>query len=131
MAKRVRVVVVNQKFIGRVKLYFTTGHSLLIYIPWFVTQTALWYYLLIESIPSLEVAFPNYTIFLTLFIISYPLTITLLGHWYMRRSDVFPGEVSVATKQNPFYTDFATALTYLIEDKNSEAAALLEKWTKR
>ena len=120
-----------QKIFGRIKLYFTTGHSLILYIPWFITQTTIWYYLLIESVPSLKAAFPHYYIFFVAFIALYPLTTTLVGFWYVRKSELFPSELATVFRQSPYNTDLAKAISLIAQEKNLEAVKLLEKWTKR
>ena len=120
-----------ERLFGRIKLYFTTGHSLVLYIPWFVTNTTIWYYLLIQSIPALQAMFPQYYTFLIFFIVLYPIFTIFLGFWYVRRSELFPSELGTIMRQNPYNVDLAKAISLIAEGKNSDAIKVLEKWTKR
>jgi hypothetical protein len=120
-----------EQFLGRVRLYFQTGHNLILIIPWLVTQTTIWFYLLIENIPLIQTLFPNYYIFLVLFGIIYGLFTILFGFWYVRRSELFPSESLVRVRQNPYYRDIAKAIILLSEDKKEEVKEILNKWTIR
>ncbi len=121
----------RQRIFGRLKLYFTVGHNLVLYIPWFLTQTTIWYYLLIESIPSLKAAFPHYYMFFIIFIACYPVAVGLLGYWYVRRSELYPTELSISMKQNPFMRDLARSISLVAEGKNNDAVEVLKRWTER
>lgn len=121
----------KQKVIGRLKLYFITGHSLILYLPWFLTQTTILYYLLIENVSDLKSAFPHYYIFFILFVIIYPTVTTLLGYWYVRKSELFPSELTTSFKQSPYNRDLAKAVSLIAQEKNQEAVKLLEKWTEK
>lgn len=120
-----------EKFLGRCRVYFQTGHSLVILVPWFITQTTIWYYLLVRNVPALEALLPRYHLFLVMFAAGYVVVTALLGYWYVRRSELFPSEVEVQARQNPWVKDLAQALMLIAQGENQEAVKVLEKWARR
>ena len=120
-----------EKFLGRVHLYFQTGHSLILILPWIISQTTIWFYLLIENIPELSMIVPNYFMFLIIFSLCYGLFTIFFGYWYVRRSELFPSEQLIRTKMNPYNRDLARAIILLSDGKKEDVKALLSKWIER
>ena len=118
-----------EQFFGRLKLYFTSGHSIVLYIPWFITQTTVTYYLVIQNAPVLEIYFSRFYIFFILFSTIYPAGAILLGYWYLKRTSLYASESSTSIRQNPYNTDLAKAVKCYAEGKNSEALEILKKWS--
>jgi hypothetical protein len=81
--------------------YFQQGFSLLGLPLTIINFATIFYYLLVEKIPTLISVFPNYIIFLASSLIVFlPLSI-LLGWYYTKRSKVYGSEMVLLTEVNP------------------------------
>jgi len=117
--------------LGKWWVYFRRGHNTyLVFLLTFANFLTIQYRLLVDYVPALKSVFESFTTFIVIFIIIYvPLSIVV--GWYDYRRFSVPVEASMAALTSPWSVDIALALKLIAEGRNSEAVAVLERWSRK
>jgi len=102
------------KLLLRSWYYFQKGYSTYLALPigLFSVSTTV-YYLAIKSIPDLTRIFPNFSSFLLIFPLVYPIGV-LFGWAHFRKSKVFQTEQEIIVQSSQYTTTKITPLSLLV-----------------
>lgn len=101
------------KLLLRSWFYFQKGYSTYLALPigLFSISTTI-YYLAITSIPFLTRVFPNFTSFVVIFPLIYPIGV-FLGWGHYRKTRLFQTEQEIIVQSSPYTTTKITPLALL------------------
>jgi len=93
-----------KRLIGRIWLYFRTGHGVYwLYLMSFAQWITVIYVLLISNINPMKALFPTIYTFVAIFMLIYVPTSVLTGYLHFNRTGFFQAEMEVNIKKNPYY----------------------------
>ena len=102
------------KLLLRSWFYFQKGYSTYLALPigLFSISTTI-YYLAIKSIPSLTIIFPNFSSFILIFPLIYPIGV-ILGWGHFKKTNVFQTEQEIIVQSSQYTTTKITPLSLLV-----------------
>ncbi len=94
-----------RKLIGRLMVYFDTGHQIWWKPISFITNITVIYVLLFTQFPFLYQIFPTIIHFAFIFCVGFILGMVIFGAWWMNRSGIYGGGMDVRFKTIPFFAE--------------------------
>lgn len=92
--------------------FFQKGYGTYLSLPFALTSFATTvYYLAIRSVPALTQVFPNFTNFLIIFPLVYPVCV-LLGWLHYGKSNQYKHEQEISVLSNPYSTNKIAPISY-------------------
>ena len=117
-------------FLLRTWAYFRRAHS--VYFAYAISFTnfiTITYTLLFVKLLGAPANITYYTIYAVVFLITYFITVALVGRWDYRRGSI-PVETTLIAKNNPYNQDLAKALILIAQGRNEEAVKIMSKWIR-
>jgi hypothetical protein len=96
------------RFVGRLWYYFRVGYSTYLTFLLGVANTlVVVYYLLIQNVPSLQVVFPHFAVFVIIsLVVGVPLSVGV-GWLHLKQSPAYVSELDIGVEANPYYYKLA------------------------
>ena len=112
----------------RVWTYFRRAHSIyFVYAISFTNFITITYSLLFVKLLGAPANITYYIIYAVVFLITYFITVALVGRWDYKRGTI-PIETTLVAKNNPYNQDLANALYLIADGRGEEAKKLLRRW---